>query len=329
MRCALLFRFSLFLSLLAVLTTPVPAVSLNGVDYVDLREVAGTFGMKSKWLEKGTSVRLESEWTRMDFTEHRRDCLINGIKVHLGNPIYKRGGNLYLSQRDLENTLKPILTPQVFNPVPKLYRIVLDPGHGGKDPGARNAGLKLEERYLALDLAKRLKRILQSLGYEVILTREDDRFLGLSERAARANRLKADLFLSLHFNAAGSSRVSGVETFVFTPPFQPSSSRANLHSSDRRVYPGNKYNAWNTLLGYYVQKSLVDASPYPDRGLKRARFTVLRDIEIPGILIEGGFVSHSREGRDVGSPAYRQKLARAIANGVLTYQKTLNRLREK
>jgi len=311
-----------FLSLTAQLT----ALQLNGTAYASLGQIAARLGMQASWLEKGEQMELVSEWTRMEFTRDRREIRINGTQVHLGFPVAGLRGRLYLSENDFKHHLRPILTPQVFGSPPPLRHIVLDPGHGGDDPGAENSALGLREKSLVLDLTRRLQRRLLADGYTVSLTRSDDTFLPLGERARMANALGADLFLSLHFNASVKAAVSGVETFAFTPPYQPSTARAELHSSDRRLYPGNAADPWNTLLGYYVQRSLTEALPAPDRGLKRARFSVLRDLRMPGLLIEGGFLSHAREGRNVGSAAYRDRIAAAIADGLTVYARTAARL---
>jgi N-acetylmuramoyl-L-alanine amidase len=305
---------------------PLEAVEINGTTYTSLREIAGKLGMKTRWLEKGTSLKLESKWTQLIFENHKREFLLNDVRVHLGYPVAESRGRLFLSESDYRNHIQPILTPQVFGRPPPVRHIVLDPGHGGDDPGALNSGLKLTEKHLALDLAKRLKRKLEKRGFKVTLTREGDRFIALEERARFANAKAADLFLSLHFNASEKPSVSGVETFSFTPPYQPSTSRKSLHESDRRSYPGNANDSWNTLLGYYVQRSLVDALHAPDRGLKRARFIVLKDLEMPGLLIEGGFVSHAHEGRNVGSARYRDRIVEGILKGLDVYLQTVDRL---
>ncbi|MFO7724935.1 MAG: N-acetylmuramoyl-L-alanine amidase [Oceanipulchritudo sp.] len=307
---------------------PLAAVQFNGTAHTDLRRIAAQLGMQTRWLVEGKRMELHSEWTRMEFTRDRREIRINGTQVHLGFPIAEHQGRLYLSDNDFQHHFRPILTPQVFGSPPPLRHIVIDAGHGGNDPGAENRALGLREKSLVLDLARRLQKRLLADGYRVSLTRPDDTFLPLGERSRMANALGADLFLSLHFNASVKADVSGVETFAFTPPYQPSTARANLHSSDRRRYPGNAADPWNTLLGYYVQRSLTEALPVPDRGLKRARFSVLRDLRMPGLLIEGGFLSHAREGRNVGSAAYRDRIAAAIADGLAVYARTASRLKK-
>ena len=302
------------------------ALEVNGTKYLGLSEIAGQLGMRTKWLEKGEQLRLESAWTRMDFEVHKREMLLNGLRIHLGFPIAESGGRLYLSSSDFTHQLKPILTPQLNESPPGLRHIILDPGHGGKDPGAENQSIGLREKALTLDLARLLQRRLEAQGFRVSLTRGTDTFIPLAERGQKANRMGADLFISLHFNASAKANVAGVESYVYTPPFQPSSSRAALHSSDRKIYPGNNEGAWSTLLAYYVQRSLTEELGTVDRGLKRARFTVLEDLQMPGILIEGGFVSNTIEGRNIGSKGYRDRIAKGIADAIIVYQRTLERL---
>jgi len=301
--------------------------SIENRAYLNLRNVAGDFGMDSKWLETGKIIRLYSKWTTLEFELHKRAFTINGEVVHLGDPIAASGTHLWISQRDVEKTLQPILTPQVFTAPKALRHIVIDPGHGGRDEGAANRQFNLFEKNLTLDLARRLKRKLQAAGFEVTLTRNDDTYLSLSQRSTFANNQNADLFLSLHFNAAHRSDVQGIETFAFTPLMQPSTSRASLHASDKRLYPGNANDPWNVLVAFYIQRELTRAFPdSPDRGLKRARFNVLRDVNMPAALVESGFLSHDIEGPNLGSAQRREQIADAILQGVLTYQRTLSRL---
>jgi N-acetylmuramoyl-L-alanine amidase len=262
----------------------------------------------------------------MDFEVHKREIHLNGLRVHLGFPIVESGGRLYLSGSDYRHQLQPLLTPQLSGDPPMLRHIVLDAGHGGKDPGTQNSDLGLREKSLTLDLARRVKQRLEAQGFRVSLTRDKDIFIQLEERARQANRLGADLFVSLHFNATSKSSVQGIETYTLTPPFQPSTSRAKLHSSDRQTYPGNVDGPWSSLLAYYMQRSLVDTLKATDRGFKRARFTVLQDLNMPGLLVEGGFVTNPNEGSNIGSSGYRDRIAQGIVEGILVYQKTLGRL---
>ena len=213
--------------------------------------------------------RLKSRWTT--WTSGRgKLCHLNQMPVHLGFPTVHSAGRLYVAEADVRHALQPILTPQVFPQRPGLERIVIDPGHGGKDSGACNQSLGQQEKELALDVAHRLTRLLEALGYEVVLTRSKDRYLPLAERTRVANRARADLFISLHFNAAASSAAAGLETFALTPQYQASSKYAKPGARDRTRYRGNDQDTWNTLAGYHLQRALVAALGGPDRGLKRA-----------------------------------------------------------
>jgi N-acetylmuramoyl-L-alanine amidase len=315
------------LLLTAQVLSALPTRTLHGEVHVPLDAVAGALGMELRWTEAGRSVRLESRWTQLEFSKDQRTFTVNGTVVYLGRPVAAASGKLWIQERDYERTIQPILTPQVFSSPPGFRRIVIDPGHGGQDPGTMNPSLRLTEKHLALDLAKRLERIMREQGYEVLMTRSTDEFIELTDRSEQANRWNADFFVSLHFNAVTSGRVSGAETYAFTAQGDASSARSRETASDQKFYAANNQDVWNMLAAFYVQRELVSDLGTADRGVKRARFAMLRDLKCPGILIEGGFVTNDREGRNIGSAAYREKMATAIAEGLLTYQRTLQRLR--
>ena len=300
--------------------------AIGGIAYVEVPEVAAWLGMDWHWIEKGVSMELRSSWTQIRIEQHKREIQLNQRRLHLGDPIAMVEGKICIALSDVRHQLMPVLTPQLCGPAPMLRRIVLDPGHGGQDPGAENTLLGLREKALTLDLARRLARDLESMGYDVSMTRNSDTFIELPERARIANAAGADLFISLHFNAIANETVSGLETYVLTPPGQPSTARAQRAPSDAETHPGNAFQAWSALVGWYVQDTLAASLPAPDRGLKRARFAVLRGLEMPGILVEAGFLTHPQEGRNIGSAGYRDQLAGAIAGGVQQYAKTLERL---
>lgn len=303
--------------------------TINGSTYVSLDSVAGQLGMDSAWIKRGEECQLKSRWTTLSFTLHKRWLMLNGERIYLGLPVASNRGQLMLAQRDFDTTIRPLLTPTQFEPVPKLYRIVIDPGHGGKDPGAQNRSRGVNEKTLTLDVAQRIKRKLETYGYKVVLTRETDTFIDLPDRPAHANRVDADLFVSIHFNAVDDARVSGVESYVMTPAYLPSTSSSSLTASARKSYPGNKNDPWNVLAGYFIQTAMVRNLGVTDRGLKRARFAVLRDLNCPGVLVEGGFLSNGAEAERLKTTAGREKLADSIVEGILLYQKKLNILRGK
>lgn len=297
---------------------------------VALQDVADQFGLAYHEQGSGSSRvgHLTSRWTELDFRINDRFGCLNGVRIYLGRPVDVGSSGLAIDTHDLQGVLQPLLSPSQFTPVPRLYRIVIDPGHGGHDPGAVNATLGVNEKDTTLDVAKRLRGFLGEYGYRVFLTRDDDRFLTLDERAALANRVHADLFISLHFNAVEASSVEGVETYVMTLQGHASTNSTRLTASARRAHPGNANDPWNALAGYAMQRRMVEDLGARDRGLRRARFAVLRQVSCPAVLVEGGFVSHPQEGQRIGSAAYREQLARALLAGILDYQKRLNELRQ-
>lgn len=172
--------------------------------------------------------------------------------------------------------------------VGRFRTVVLDAGHGGIDKGARGVDGSLEKKY-ALDTAKRVERGLKRNGYRVIMTRRSDYFVPLPTRVAVSNRQRGAIFVSIHYNWARRSSAYGTETFHY----------------NSRSYP----------LAANIQRELSRVSN--NRGVKRARFHVLRNNARPAALVEGGFLSNPSEARKIRSPFYRQRLADAIVRGII------------
>lgn len=298
----------------------------QGRDYVDLSTVAGRLGMKAYWLRGRKTVRLHSQWTTIDLGKGKRVLHLNGLPIYLGFPSLESSGRLYIAKADYLHVVRPILTPQVFPNKPEYRRVIIDAGHGGNDPGAKNDAYRLDEKTLTLDVAQRLKRLLEQRGFEVIMTREGDHFVPLSRRPRIANRAKGDLFISIHFNAAYSATAEGFESFVLTPQYQASSKFSKPAKRDNQRFDGNEQDPWNVLLGYHVQRALTDRMGGPDRGLKRARFLVLKHLDCPGVLVELGFISHPQTAQKVRRDVYRQGLAESLYNGIVQYAKRLKRI---
>jgi len=291
-----------------------------GVDYIDVRDFALRFGLTTAWIKPQKSMRLKNRWTTIDLTVHSVDVLLNGVRVFLGEPIVVRGNRLYLAKRDAEHLLTPILTPSALSVRRPVKTIVIDAGHGGSDPGNQNRRLKLSEKTYTLDVARRLERLLTAQGFKVIMTRKGDRAVDLDGRTAIANKARADLFISIHFNGFKRPEVAGTETYVMTPRYQSSSPQAER---DRRMtttaYPSNKHDDWNAVLGYQVHRAMVTSLKSADRGLKRFRYSVLRTVDCPAVLVEAAFLSNDVEGRKVSTVAYRQRIAESISVAVKQY----------
>jgi len=319
------------LALLAALSFFVPVslsarqIQVDGKPYVDLATVGKGFGMQPYWLKGYKTYRLRSQWTTIDVGKNGRTLYINRLPVALGFPTVESKGQLFIATADYKHALQPILTPQAFKDRPGCRRIVIDAGHGGKDSGARNDAYGLLEKDLTLDVARRLKVLLKRSGFEVVMTRDSDVYLPLAQRPKMANRAKADLFVSLHFNAAGSASASGFESYALTPQYQASSKYPRPTAKDAVRCKGNDYDPWNALITYHVERALVQGLGGPDRGMKRARWSVLKNLECPGVLTELGFVSHAETAKELRSSAVRQKLAQSLYEGIVAYRKRLQR----
>ncbi len=312
-------------ALLSVASPSVFAIDVKGVYYVSIAKLARRFGMKYKTIVAQKRQRVYSKNFSMTFDVNRRDMDLNGVKVWLGDPVVEMKGLLYISSRDIEKTITPIVYPKVSNVPPPLRHIMIDAGHGGKDKGAISKTFGIFEKNLTLDISSRVATYLRKMGFKVTLTRYKDQFLELADRPAKANKYGADLFLSIHINAASPS-ASGVETYSLTPKGQASTNASKLAVKDKRNFNGEVQNSWNTLIAYYIQSELKEIASSPDRGSRRARFAVLQDGKMPAALVECGFISNNAEARKLSTARYRDTLAKAIADGVLRYSKTLRRL---
>jgi len=174
--------------------------------------------------------------------------------------------------------------------------ICIDPGHGGKDPGAISVSSK-NEKDLVLDLALRLEKLLVENGFYSVLTRYKDKYIKLADRAKLANIIEADLFISLHFNAAGSKEACGSEV---------------LH------YPSKSSQEFAQIINDEVKKLGLK-----DRGVKaRSNLVVLNSTKMTACLVEGGFLTNVIEEKLITSPSFRQQLAEAIFIGIKNYFKT-------
>jgi N-acetylmuramoyl-L-alanine amidase len=216
---------------------------------------------------------------------------------------------------------------------------VIDPGHGGHDPGAQTKGL--HEADLVLDVALRLQKLLlKTPGVEVVLTRNTDVFVPLEERTAIANREGADLFLSIHANASRNPTARGVETyflnFASNPDAEAVAARENSASGQsmhalpdlvKAITLNNKLDESRDF-ATFVQRSMVDhlasgSKGVRDLGVKQAPFVVLIGAGMPSILAEISFITHAQEGRMLKTGAYRQKIAEALLDGLRQYQHSL------
>ena len=309
-------RFAAILLLLSVGAM----LSAASTDYY-LGESVRQLGLRDS-PRQGSDGRLSERYVSRAgislYAEYSKEfILVDGVKVMLDDAVGAQRGHLTLSKRDYDKVFVPL-----FWDAPKApaRRIVLDPGHGGKDTGKVNGTHKYTEKAATLDTAARLKILLEKQGFEVVFTRTKDVFLDLDDRAAMATSLKADLFISLHYNAgpAGDTTADGIETYCLTPAGQRSTN-AGKAKSTTAAEPGNRFDTANMALAWGIQRRLVKSTGAEDRGVRRARFAVLRTLSCPGVLIEGGFMSSRKEGALIADAAYRQKIAEAVSGGIVDY----------
>jgi len=252
-----------------------------------------------------------------------------------------------------EELREAIRTALLISPRRRLGRlvrkVVVDPGHGGKDPGAIGAG-GLTEKEVNLDVARRLARLLRERGVEVVLTRTSDVFIPLEERSHIANREQPDLFISIHADASPRASAAGVTTYLVREVFKQSgrgtvtpADRARLAAEEAPLNPTHvgvepapgdpqlalwqvmltEYRRESRLLAEAVQRRLPRQTGQPDRGVREATYSVLKWTYTPAVLIEVGFLSNPTWEARLAKPDYREETARAIAEAVFDFDRQL------
>lgn len=295
----------------------------RGQDYVPLSQVKEFYRFTSL-SQSGSSIYLKNAQVVIKFQAGGQEVLMNQVKFIFSNAIIAIGGQYHISVRDLTKVVDPILRPNKIKDVKPFDTVIIDPGHGGRDSGGTSRYGR--EATYNLSVAKLLRDRLQKYGFKVVMTRDSDVFLSLSQRVAIANKYKNAVFVSIHFNSAGSgsSSAHGIETFTLSPTGVPHYGRSYL-STDALAQQGNAQDAENIALATAVHwRSIRDlgrnSMPVPDRGIRRARFSVLTDIKHPAILLEGGFLSHPTESRLIHRKEYQATLANAIGDAIYVYR---------
>lgn len=286
----------------------------KGRRYISLGSVGTNYGMSHT---AGSSRQTyKNRWNTLEFEHDSRKCYINGVTVWLLHPVRNVMGSWAIYERDYRLSVAPVLESAKFLRKVPTTLVMLDPGHGGKDDGAvgrRN----VKERLVVMDVAKRVERELKKHGIRVRKTRSSDTYVGLSERAAIAARAGASLFVSIHINSGGES-VSGSETYVLAPTGEDSTNYYGQQAT-KTACRGNRHDAANMVLGYRIQRALLKSAGRPDRGVKRARFKVLKDAPCPAALVEGAFVSNPTEEAKMIDASFREAMAQGIATGIREY----------
>lgn len=314
-------RRSFSILLISALFLPFAALSLNGPlrgmntddgRYLRIDDVADRLelGIETKDAEK---LIIGNEDYRFELSVDKRAAKLDGMLLYFNFPVLRdAGGNWYMHRLDFTKTLQPFFLPDEI-PFAPIRRILLDPGHGGTDTGAK--GAKLLEKDINLEIAQRVARRLREMDFTVFLTREDDRDVSLDERAAMTTGCNADLFIAIHQNSATNRNARGIETFAIAPSNAPVT---NGKVSDRIKSndPGNRFERESLVFAAQLQQNVLGETGALDRGVKHARFRVLRFSDTPSVLIECGFISNAEDEALMASDAYLDKLAAGIARAV-------------
>lgn len=325
-----------------VVEMPIQTYSLYGTTYVPLKSLCDNLGLDWQWDDITQTVVIKKD-------DRVAKLLVDSPIVHVDGHIERikpapsnYQGIIVVPWRFKEQVIEQLLKPQkyreeVFGVGYRIKKIIIDAGHGGRDPGAIGRG-GIKEKDLVLDVAQRLRDILESNGFAVVMTRDEDEFISLPQRSEIANRAKADLFVSIHANANRSRWIRGFEVYH---PRGKSEEVIPALLADRdssRILEGlklnrNSKNAKAIVLDLIYTQNQADAIGLArcisrsadrnlevrDRGIKAASFYVLKNTEIPAILVEIGYITNVSEAKYLKSDSYRQDVVDAIAKGIVNY----------
>jgi N-acetylmuramoyl-L-alanine amidase len=294
-------------------------IKVNGHDYLSVDNISKFYGLPAEVVPSGAKIQTETADHPLEFVSGSREAIINGARSWLCFPVIEQDGKSLVTRTDVAKTIEPLVRPHRVPDVGKVQTVVLDPGHGGHDKG--QVSRYGAEKDFALDVARKLRSILQAKGLRVIMTREGDYFVPLEVRAKIANSAHNSIFVSIHFNATNDDpNATGFEIFSFTPRGAPSTSDGNVAARSFNMQPGSSVDAQSMALSACIYHSVLGQLREYDRGIKRARFAVLRLTKVPAVLIEGGFLTERGESKLISNKDWRAKLAGAIGIGIESYQ---------
>jgi N-acetylmuramoyl-L-alanine amidase len=293
----------------------------NNRAYVTFANVA-QFYQFPEYTRVSRTVSLRSERRAIRAQAGTSELSINGVRFFTHFPLLSSGNEDLISVMDVSKIVEPILRPSRIQKPERVETVILDPGHGGSDNGASSSWGS--EKSFTLDVALAARKELIRAGYRVEMTRATDTAVSLEERVSIANRFPRAVFVSIHFNSSAGG--AGVESFALAPEGVSSnlSSEHHVSAADVARHPGNAMDGQNIALTASIHATVLSRLAAFDRGVKHARFHVLRDVKIPAVLIEGGFISDPVEGQRIATSYYRQRLGTAIALGIQNYNAAVN-----
>lgn len=332
-------------------------VSLQEMNYFNVFELDKTFRalISEDILDRRLYVNIYQK--QLVFLIDSSYLLFENEIYHLPGDIVQKDGKYFIPENFLLTVL-PDIIPEIKldrkklvaeTPVDnRIKKIVIDPGHGGKDPGAIGKSRKNFEKNIVLQISKTLKNKLENeLDVEVLLTREEDIFVSLQERTKFANANDADIFLSIHCNAHRNSLVNGIEVFYLSAA-KTDDARAVEALENQVVYEYEggeeavkKYNDLDFILAdmaqnehleesYQIseklQNHLISNTKSNDRGVKQANFFVLRGAFMPAVLLELGFITHKKEEQLLVTKEYQEKLVTSICKAIKEFKNKYDRM---
>ena len=321
------------------------AIIINNTQYLPVLNFCDYYNLDWDWDLVSQRIEIKRNGQKIVLRPNSKLALLNGKAYEFNDKVeYKNGmayipaeSAIYISKRVLGLREEPI-SGKITH---RINSVVLDPGHGGKDPGAVSRyGTK--EKDVVLDVSKRIKRKLEQNGIKVYMTRENDTFIPLKERPRVATKKKADLFISVHANASRASRVKGFEVYYLSEATDDNA-RAIAAAENASLQFENNITAaengevskdptlWDLKLteqrrqskglAYYICNISSDALSMKKLGVKGARFAVLKGAEVPAVLVEIGFLTNKSEESKLKSSAFREKIADAVAKSIISYKK--------
>jgi N-acetylmuramoyl-L-alanine amidase len=294
-------------------------IKIGPRDYLSVDNIAKFYDLIGNVDSTGKTVILNNGRNMLQVTLDSREAIVNGVRNWFCFPVIAHENKFLVSRIDLAKTIEPQLRPQMIQRSGKVQTIVLDPGHGGFDKGAGST-FGNEKNY-ALDVARQLRPLLQAKGFKVVMTRENDVFIPLEVRARIANATRDSIFVSIHFNSTNSNpSAAGFEIFSLTPRGAPSTNDDSLALHFVNMQAGGPVDAQSFELAAAVYHSMLGHIQEFDRGIKRARFAVLRHTQVPSVLVEGGFLSETNDSKQINDPEWRKQLAQSLCTGIENYR---------
>src|SRR6201982_3048344 len=214
-------------------------IKVSGHDYLSVDNISKFYGLPAEVVPSGSKIQPERPDHPLEFVSGSREAMINGARSWLCFPLIEQDGKFLISRTDVAKTIEPLVRPHRVPNVGDIQTVVLDPGHGGYDKGqVSRYGC---EKDFALDVARKLRPVLQAKGLRVIMTREGDYFVPLEVRAQIANKARDSIFVSIHFNGTNDDPdATGFEIFSFTPRGAPSTSDSSVRSNSFNMQPGSE-----------------------------------------------------------------------------------------